>query len=66
MPATPTDPPSSEVLRYAAFTERGAGGNPAGVVLDARGLTDAQMLAVAATSGTPRPPSSPAARRPTT
>ena len=51
MPATPTDPPSSEVLRYAAFTERGAGGNPAGVVLDARGLSDDRMLAVAAEVG---------------
>ena len=26
---------SSEVLRYAAFTDSGKGGNPAGVVLDA-------------------------------
>jgi PhzF family phenazine biosynthesis protein len=36
-----------EVLRFAAFTDHGRGGNPAGVVLDAGSLTDAQMLAVA-------------------
>lgn len=36
-----------EVLRYAAFPAGDAGGNPAGVVLDARGMTDEQMLAVA-------------------
>ena len=51
MPSTRTDRPSTEVLRYAAFTDRGRGGNPAGVVLDARGLTDGQMLAVAAEVG---------------
>jgi PhzF family phenazine biosynthesis protein len=39
------------VLRYAAFTLDGAGGNPAGVVLDAAGLTDAEMLAIAAELG---------------
>jgi PhzF family phenazine biosynthesis protein len=38
---------SAEVLRYAAFTADGAGGNPAGVVLDAGGLTDAEMLGIA-------------------
>ena len=27
---------TGEVLRYAAFTDAGVGGNPAGVVLDAR------------------------------
>ncbi len=32
---------SLTVLRYAAFTDQGAGGNPAGVVLDARPLTNA-------------------------
>ena len=32
---------SAEVLRYAAFTADGRGGNPAGVVLDAGPLTDA-------------------------
>jgi len=35
-----------EVLRYAAFTRDGQGGNPAGVVLDAACLADAQMLAI--------------------
>lgn len=35
------------ILSYAAFTDSGAGGNPAGVVLEAAGLTDAQMLAIA-------------------
>ena len=38
---------TAEVLKYAAFTDGGRGGNPAGVVLDARTLTDAQMLAIA-------------------
>lgn len=37
----------AEVLRYSAFTRDGAGGNPAGVVLDAAGLTDEQMLGIA-------------------
>jgi PhzF family phenazine biosynthesis protein len=41
----------SEVLRYAAFTTTPAGGNPAGVVLDARELSDAEMLAIAAELG---------------
>ncbi|MEZ0165949.1 PhzF family phenazine biosynthesis protein [Kineococcus sp. LSe6-4] len=40
-----------DVLRYAAFTDDPAGGNPAGVVLDAAGATAAQMLAVAADVG---------------
>jgi PhzF family phenazine biosynthesis protein len=39
------------VLRYAAFTLDGTGGNPAGVVLDAAGMTDVEMLAVAAELG---------------
>lgn len=38
---------TGEVLRYAAFTDAGIGGNPAGVVLDARSLGDAEMLAIA-------------------
>jgi PhzF family phenazine biosynthesis protein len=42
---------TTEVLRYAAFTERGRGGNPAGVVLDAGCLTDPQMLAIAEAIG---------------
>ncbi len=40
-----------EVLRYTAFTSDPAGGNPAGVVLDASGLDDAEMLAIAAELG---------------
>ena len=40
-----------EVLRYAAFTDDPAGGNPAGVVLDADGLDDTTMLATAAEVG---------------
>jgi PhzF family phenazine biosynthesis protein len=41
----------STPLRYAAFTDSPAGGNPAGVVLDATGMTDAEMLAIAAELG---------------
>ena len=41
----------SDVLRYAAFSDRPDGGNPAGVVLDASGLSDAEMLAIAADVG---------------
>ncbi|MFB9893409.1 PhzF family phenazine biosynthesis protein [Planobispora takensis] len=40
-----------EVLRYTAFTHDPEGGNPAGVVLDATGMSDAEMLAVAAEVG---------------
>jgi PhzF family phenazine biosynthesis protein len=40
-----------EVLRYAAFTDGPAGGNPAGVVLDATGASDEEMLALAAEVG---------------
>ncbi|MFE9772950.1 PhzF family phenazine biosynthesis protein [Streptomyces sp. NPDC005931] len=40
-----------EILRYAAFTAVPEGGNPAGVVLDARGVGEAEMLAVAAEVG---------------
>ncbi|MFF2851547.1 PhzF family phenazine biosynthesis protein [Streptomyces sp. NPDC058001] len=45
-PAEPAD-----VLRYTAFATDPAGGNPAGVVLDAAGLDDAARLAVAADLG---------------
>ncbi|MFC9918196.1 PhzF family phenazine biosynthesis protein [Agromyces binzhouensis] len=45
MPAQP------EILRYAAFTTDPAGGNPAGIVLDAAALDDAAMLAVAGEVG---------------
>ncbi|NUT51016.1 MAG: PhzF family phenazine biosynthesis protein, partial [Saccharothrix sp.] len=41
----------TEVLRYTAFTTDPAGGNPAGVVLDATGLTDDRMLEIAAGLG---------------
>ncbi|WP_394247859.1 PhzF family phenazine biosynthesis protein [Arthrobacter pityocampae] len=40
-----------EILRYAAFTDRPDGGNPAGVVLDADALTPGEMQAVAADLG---------------
>ncbi|MFD4139945.1 PhzF family phenazine biosynthesis isomerase [Streptomyces sp. NPDC058572] len=39
------------VLRYTAFSSDPEGGNPAGVVLDASGLGDADMLAIAADLG---------------
>lgn len=42
---------SPEVLRYAAFSTTPNGGNPAGLVLDARSLDEAGMLAVAADVG---------------
>jgi PhzF family phenazine biosynthesis protein len=40
-----------DVLRYASFTDRPEGGNPAGVVLDASGLDDADMQRIAAEVG---------------
>lgn len=40
-----------DTLRYTAFTTDSAGGNPAGVVLDAAALDDAAMLATAAEVG---------------
>ncbi|MFD4718468.1 PhzF family phenazine biosynthesis protein [Streptomyces sp. NPDC058423] len=40
-----------DVLRYTAFSTDPAGGNPAGIVLDASALADADMLAVAAELG---------------
>jgi PhzF family phenazine biosynthesis protein len=42
---------SPEILRYTAFTDTPEGGNPAGVVLDASGLAEDQMLAIAAELG---------------
>lgn len=39
------------VRRYAAFTDNPEGGNPAGVVLDARGLSDEQMQSIATEVG---------------
>jgi PhzF family phenazine biosynthesis protein len=40
-----------EILRYAAFTDVPEGGNPAGVVLDASALDDAEMQRIAADVG---------------
>ena len=40
-----------EILHYTAFASDPAGGNPAGVVLDARGLSDAEMQGIAADLG---------------
>ena len=45
---SPTGP---DVLRYTAFSTDPEGGNPAGVVLDAAGLDDAEMLGIAADVG---------------
>jgi PhzF family phenazine biosynthesis protein len=42
---------SEDVLRYVAFSDRPDGGNPAGVVLDASGLSDERMLEIAAEVG---------------
>jgi PhzF family phenazine biosynthesis protein len=42
---------ASDVLRYAAFTDDGRGGNPAGVVLDATGMSEDDMLRTAAEVG---------------
>lgn len=47
MTSPDTGAATTDVLRYAAFTDAGRGGNPAGVVLDARGLSEAGMLAIA-------------------
>ncbi len=41
----------ASVLRYTAFADTPDGGNPAGVVLDAAALSDAEMLAIAADVG---------------
>lgn len=43
--------PATEVLRLAAFAAEPGGGNPAGVVLDASALTDAEMQKIAADVG---------------
>lgn len=42
-----------EVLRYTAFAAEPGGGNPAGLVLDAATLTDADMLRIAREVGYP-------------
>lgn len=51
--ATPQNPApgGTEVLRYTAFSADPEGGNPAGVVLDAAGLDEGRMRAVAAEVG---------------
>jgi len=41
----------ADVLRYSAFTDSPGGGNPAGIVLDAAGLSAEEMLRVAAGVG---------------
>jgi PhzF family phenazine biosynthesis protein len=46
-----TDSTTTPALRYAAFTDGGTGGNPAGVVLDAEGIDDRRRLAIAAEIG---------------
>lgn len=46
---TTTDTP--RILRYTAFSTTPDGGNPAGVVLDARGMTSEQMLSAATDVG---------------
>lgn len=43
--------PEPVVLRYSAFAATPDGGNPAGVVLDAGGLSDERMLEIAAEVG---------------
>lgn len=43
----------TEVLRYTAFAAEPGGGNPAGIVLDAAGMTEDEMLAVAQQVGYP-------------
>lgn len=47
-PAYAVRMPRPEILRYAAFTTHPDGGNPAGVVLDARELDDGRMQRIAA------------------
>ncbi|MFH0244591.1 PhzF family phenazine biosynthesis protein [Streptomyces sp. HK10] len=51
MTTTETGSGAPDVLRYTAFSSDPDGGNPAGVVLDARGLDEARMLAIAAGVG---------------
>lgn len=42
---------SVDILRYSAFTQTPVGGNPAGIVLDATGLDEPTMQAIAAEVG---------------
>jgi PhzF family phenazine biosynthesis protein len=46
-----TESMTAQVLRYAAFTDNGTGGNPAGVVLDAAGIDERRRLSIAAEIG---------------
>jgi len=46
---------SHEILRYTAFSNDPTGGNPAGIVLDARGMDEAAMQRVRPTSAIPKP-----------
>ena len=46
-----SDIPDHGILHYSAFTAEGRGGNPAGVVLDARGMDEAAMQDIAARLG---------------
>jgi Phenazine biosynthesis-like protein len=55
---------TTEILRYAAFTKDGIGGNPAGVILDAYGLSDEEMLKIAAEVVTRKRHSSPSVAAP--
>ncbi|WP_433675939.1 PhzF family phenazine biosynthesis protein [Microbacterium gorillae] len=48
-----SDASAPQILRYSAFAATPEGGNPAGVVLDARALSDADMLRIAAEVGYP-------------
>lgn len=48
---SPTPEVLRPVLKYSAFTDGGRGGNPAGVVLDAAALSDAEMLEIACDVG---------------
>lgn len=43
--------PQIDIQRWTAFSSEPSGGNPAGVVLDARGLDDSDMLRIAADVG---------------
>ncbi|AUY48142.1 PhzF family phenazine biosynthesis isomerase [Streptomyces sp. CB01881] len=49
--AAPLAAPETDILRYSAFATDPGGGNPAGVVLDASGLSAERMLAIAAEVG---------------
>jgi len=51
VPRVPTTASSTDVLRLTAFADGPGGGNPAGVVLDASMLDDAEMQAVATEVG---------------